>query len=70
GLVTSLKAGNWNDPTVWACNVVPASIDIVQLNHVVTLWTYYLLLDKKLGHICLGNYGKFGNLTPPLTQLI
>ncbi|GAB3995578.1 hypothetical protein GCM10028807_36110 [Spirosoma daeguense] len=37
GLVTSLKAGNWNDPTVWACNVVPIGIDIVQLNHIVTL---------------------------------
>ncbi|WP_460948274.1 hypothetical protein [Spirosoma daeguense] len=36
-LVTSLKAGSWNDPTVWACNVVPVSTDIVQLKHVVTL---------------------------------
>ncbi|MBD2705305.1 hypothetical protein IC229_32100 [Spirosoma sp. BT702] len=41
GLVTSLKAGSWNDPTVWACNVVPMTSDIVQLNHVVTLPSSY-----------------------------
>ncbi|MBD2703935.1 hypothetical protein IC229_25040 [Spirosoma sp. BT702] len=41
GLVTSLKAGNWHDTTVWSCNVVPISTDIVQLNHVVTLPTNY-----------------------------
>ncbi|MBD2705193.1 hypothetical protein IC229_31515 [Spirosoma sp. BT702] len=48
GLVTSIRAGNWNDPTVWACNVVPISTDIVQLNHVVTLPTSYVAPIKTL----------------------
>ncbi|MBD2704649.1 hypothetical protein IC229_28690 [Spirosoma sp. BT702] len=48
GLVTSIKAGNWNDQTVWACNVVPVSTDIVQLNHVVTLPASYTAQIKTL----------------------
>lgn len=33
----SLKAGTWNDPTVWSCNRVPASIDEVEIRHSVSI---------------------------------
>jgi Beta-propeller repeat len=36
-LNSSVKAGNWNDPTVWSCGQLPTLTDPVQLNHVVTL---------------------------------
>ncbi len=41
GTITTVKNGNWNDPTVWSCGVVPASTDSVQLNHIVTVTTNF-----------------------------
>jgi predicted outer membrane repeat protein len=42
GTITTVKDGSWNDPTVWSCGVVPASTDIVQLNHIVSVTTNYV----------------------------
>nr|WP_190888771.1 hypothetical protein [Spirosoma profusum] len=37
----TVKAGNWNDPTVWSCGSVPNSTRNVQLLHVVNLPASY-----------------------------
>ncbi|GAB3985300.1 hypothetical protein GCM10028807_00240 [Spirosoma daeguense] len=39
--MVTVKAGNWNDATVWSCGRVPASTDAVTVNHAVTLPTGY-----------------------------
>ena len=36
-VMTTTKDGNWNDPTVWSCNRVPVSIDVVSVGHLVTV---------------------------------
>ncbi|GHB66993.1 hypothetical protein GCM10007390_20360 [Persicitalea jodogahamensis] len=36
-LPVTIKAGNWNDPTVWLCGQVPGSTDLVVIRHVVAL---------------------------------
>ncbi len=36
-VMSTVKAGNWNDPTVWSCNRVPLATDPVQVGHVVTI---------------------------------
>ncbi|MFD2933371.1 glycoside hydrolase family 9 protein [Spirosoma flavum] len=38
-IVTSVKSGNWNDPTTWACGRTPALTDrvVIQPNHVVSI---------------------------------
>ncbi|MBD2705693.1 hypothetical protein IC229_34110 [Spirosoma sp. BT702] len=41
GPLVSLKAGSWSDPTVWYCNRVPLSTDVVRLNHAVSLPANY-----------------------------
>ncbi|MCY7356723.1 MAG: metallophosphoesterase family protein, partial [Rudanella sp.] len=33
GPLYSVKAGNWNDPTIWSCNRIPLSTDHVQVKH-------------------------------------
>ena len=33
----SVKVGNWNDPTVWSCNRVPASADEVEVRHTIIM---------------------------------
>ncbi|MBD2700248.1 putative Ig domain-containing protein [Spirosoma sp. BT702] len=33
----TVKAGNWNDASVWSCGRVPIATDAVQVNHVVNL---------------------------------
>ncbi len=33
GPLYSVKAGNWDDPTVWSCNRIPLSNDHVQVKH-------------------------------------
>ncbi|GAB3989674.1 hypothetical protein GCM10028807_15090 [Spirosoma daeguense] len=33
----SVKAGNWNDASVWSCGRVPLSQDLATLNHAVTI---------------------------------
>ena len=38
----TLKAGIWNDPTVWSANQVPVSADVVTLNHTITLPGNYI----------------------------
>lgn len=37
GIVSSVKAGLWTDPTVWSCGVVPTSTDVVQVGHAVSI---------------------------------
>ncbi len=33
----TVKAGNWNDPTVWSCNRIPVATDAVELRHAVAV---------------------------------
>ena len=33
----TIKAGNWNDPTVWSCGIVPPTMSVVEINHVIEL---------------------------------
>lgn len=39
GVRETVKSGNWDDPTVWSCNLIPVSTDQVKvsLGHVITL---------------------------------
>ncbi|KAB7730998.1 hypothetical protein F5984_09210 [Rudanella paleaurantiibacter] len=37
GPLTTVKNGDWNDPTVWSCGRVPTSADAVLVNHAVTV---------------------------------
>ena len=37
----TVKAGLWNDPTVWSCNRVPFASDPVQIKHTVTIPASY-----------------------------
>ncbi|MVM32606.1 metallophosphoesterase [Spirosoma sp. HMF4905] len=37
GPMFTLKAGNWNDPTVWSGNRIPTSTDELQLKHIVSV---------------------------------
>ncbi|WP_460945774.1 PKD domain-containing protein [Spirosoma daeguense] len=37
GLFTTVKSGQWNDPTIWTCGVVPTTGNVVMLEHPVTL---------------------------------
>ena len=41
GLYT-VRAGSWDDPTVWSCQRVPTSTDPVQLNHAIILPNAYM----------------------------
>lgn len=44
----SIKAGNWNDPTVWSCNRVPVAGDAVDIRHTVTVPANALVLGQKI----------------------
>ena len=33
----TVKAGNWNDPTVWSCNRVPIATDAVEIRHLLSI---------------------------------
>ncbi|MBD2702074.1 lamin tail domain-containing protein [Spirosoma sp. BT702] len=37
----TIKAGAWDDPTVWSCGRLPVSTDVMTLNHAVTLPASY-----------------------------
>jgi Icc-related predicted phosphoesterase len=37
GPMTTVKSGNWNDPTVWSGNRLPTSTDVLQLKHTVSI---------------------------------
>ena len=47
GMIT-VKAGAWNDPTVWSCNRVPLATDAVTVKHMVTMPAGYLANAKSL----------------------
>ena len=40
-VVTSIKSGNWNDPTTWACGRIPTITDqvFIQQNHIISIDT-------------------------------
>ena len=48
GGMMAVKAGAWNDPTVWSCNRVPAATDAVTVKHIVTMPAGYLANAKSL----------------------
>ena len=39
GILTSVKSGNWNDPSVWSCDRIPMFDDnvVISPNHTVTI---------------------------------
>ena len=37
--MTTTKAGDWTDPTVWSCNRVPVSTDVVSVGHTISVPT-------------------------------
>lgn len=39
--MSTIKAGLWNDPTVWSCNRVPLDGDVVSIRHQVTIPANY-----------------------------
>ena len=55
--ITTVKNGDWSDPTVWSCGAVPTNADIVQLNHVVSVAPNYIAQIKTM------RYGVGGKLT-------
>ncbi|GAB4022506.1 hypothetical protein GCM10028808_70350 [Spirosoma migulaei] len=36
-ILYTLRAGNWSDQSIWSCNRVPTSADVVQIKHKVTV---------------------------------
>ncbi|MBD2701869.1 hypothetical protein IC229_14560 [Spirosoma sp. BT702] len=59
----SIKAGNWNDPTVWSGNRLPLGTDKITLNHVVTLPSGYTgqalrLIYSPSGQLIVNSSGK------------
>ena len=40
-IMYSLKNGAWNDVTVWSCNRLPTSTDVVQIKHIITVPANY-----------------------------
>ena len=55
----TLKTGNWNDITVWSCNRIPTSVDIitVKTNHFITIPASYTANAKNVIFEAVG--GKF-----------
>ncbi|GAB3998233.1 hypothetical protein GCM10028807_45350 [Spirosoma daeguense] len=39
--MVTVKAGSWNDPSVWSCGRVPVSTDVVTISHAVSLPASY-----------------------------
>ncbi|MBO0938536.1 metallophosphoesterase family protein [Fibrella sp. HMF5335] len=39
GDLSTVRDGNWNDPTVWSANRVPTRADIVHIGHLITIPT-------------------------------
>jgi len=66
GAVTTVKAGNWNDPTVWSCGAVPVLTDVVQINHAVILGTNYVAQARTVRY---GAGGRMSHLTGGRLQL-
>lgn len=46
--ITTVKQGNWNDPTVWSCLRIPMPTEVVYINHTVTLPVGYDANAKKV----------------------
>lgn len=36
-LMYTLQNGSWSDPTVWSCNRIPTTTDLVELRHLITI---------------------------------
>ncbi|MBD2704896.1 peptidoglycan DD-metalloendopeptidase family protein [Spirosoma sp. BT702] len=53
--LTTLKAGNWSDPTVWSCGQIPLITNAVSLNHLITIPTSFTARAQR---ILLGAGGK------------
>ncbi|QMW04101.1 fibronectin type III domain-containing protein [Spirosoma foliorum] len=45
----TIRAGNWYDNTIWSCNRIPTSTDIVQIKHAVTVPSYYTANALRVG---------------------
>lgn len=54
-VVTSVKSGNWSDPSVWSGNKLPAAGDIVTIgSHSIT----YNVPNAQIGKLTLGDNGR------------
>ena len=45
----TIKAGSWNDTTVWSCGRVPTTTDVVQIKHIVTVPTNAVVFARQVG---------------------
>jgi hypothetical protein len=45
----TVKDGVWNDPTVWSCNRIPTSGDVVQIKHQVIVPASYVAILRGMG---------------------
>ncbi len=50
----TLKAGSWDDPTVWSCNRIPTQTDLVRLGHMVTVPASYMARALKIEYSTSG----------------
>jgi len=48
------RAGNWTDPSVWSCNRVPTSTDLVEIRHVITVPASTTVLAQRVGYTLQG----------------
>lgn len=46
----TVKAGNWNDPTVWSCNRVPVANDAVEIRHFLTVPASYVAYARTISY--------------------
>ncbi|MBD2705081.1 hypothetical protein IC229_30930 [Spirosoma sp. BT702] len=44
--MSAVKTGSWNDRSVWTCGRLPVAMEVVTVNHVVSLPTSYQGLAK------------------------
>ncbi|GAB4047821.1 fibronectin type III domain-containing protein [Spirosoma litoris] len=59
----TIRAGNWYDNTIWSCNRVPTSTDIIQIKHAVTVPAYNTANALRVGfdpgqQLTFGQYAK------------
>ncbi|WP_460949283.1 peptidoglycan DD-metalloendopeptidase family protein [Spirosoma daeguense] len=61
--LSTLKAGNWDDPSVWSCGQIPLFTNSVVINHAITMPTSYTgqaltVQYTSSGRLLLSNGGK------------
>ncbi|AUD02307.1 fibronectin type III domain-containing protein [Spirosoma pollinicola] len=44
----TIQSGTWNDPTIWSCNRVPVSTDIVLIKHIILVPVSYIANARQI----------------------